>query len=251
MIRVAAAADVHFADDLAGTLRPKLDGIAEFADLFVLAGDLTKWGDPNEAEALARELAGCPVPVVAVLGNHDYQSDRQNEVRATMERAGVVVLDGETFTATIRGFEVGVAGAKGFCGGFPGAGATAFGEPEMKAFVEHSQREAERLGTALAELRSDVRIALCHYAPVPDTLHGEPPEIFAFLGSYYLGEAIDASGAELAIHGHAHMGSEEGMTPGGVPVRNVAWPVINAPYKVYAVPAGRGNRAASVESVRA
>ena len=122
---------------------------------------------------------------------------------------------------------------KGFGGGFAGASGAEFGEPEMKAFIRHTKERSEALGSALASLRTDVRVALMHYAPIRETLQGEPPEIFPFLGSYLLAEAVDRSGADLVIHGHAHRGTEHGVTPGGVNVRNVAQTVIRQAYAVY------------------
>jgi Icc-related predicted phosphoesterase len=182
---------------------------------------------------LAAELMDLGVPVFAVLGNHDHHSGRAAEVREAVEAGEVTVREGEGAVVELDGTRLGVAGAKGFGGGFAGKSATEFGEDEMKAFVRHTRSIAERLHQALAGLDADVRVALLHYSPVPDTLEGEPPEIFPFLGSYLLGEAIDAAGADLILHGHAHRGVEKGCTPGGIPVRNVALHVLNRPYTVY------------------
>jgi Icc-related predicted phosphoesterase len=171
-----------------------------------------------------------------VLGNHDHQSDQPHLVRKVIEEAGVVVLEGESTVVDVGGVRVGVAGAKGFGGGFPGACASEFGEPEMKAFVRHTREIADRLGAALADLEaqgSDRRVVVLHFSPVPDTLVGERLEIYPFLGSYFLAEAVDRVGADLVVHGHAHAGTERGTTPGGVPVRNVSQPVIGAAYRIY------------------
>jgi Icc-related predicted phosphoesterase len=233
VIRVAACADLHFGEDSAGTFRSAIADLKDRADVLLLAGDLTKLGRPEEAEVLAQELADAPVPVVAVLGNHDYHSDCNDAVRKALEEARAQVLEGETAVFDCNGSRVGVAGIKGFCGGFAGACATDFGEPEMKDFVRETKSAADRLGEALASLSTDVRLALMHYSPIKETLHGEPPEIYAFLGSYLLAEAVDHQGADLVIHGHAHRGIENGVTPGGIPVRNVAQPVINRPYRVF------------------
>jgi Icc-related predicted phosphoesterase len=235
MIRVAAVGDIHLGVDSAGTLRPHLEDIGERADILCIAGDLTKHGDPEEAAVLADELAELPIPIVTVLGNHDYQCDREELVRKVLVESGVTVLEGERAVYEINGSTVGVAGTKGFGGGFPGASCSDFGEPEMKAFVRHSKKLAASLREQLAALETDVKIALTHFSPVEETLRGERLEIFPFLGSYYLAEAIDDAGADLALHGHAHVGSEKGMTPGGVPVRNVAQPVLQHAYKVYCV----------------
>ncbi|MCU1279334.1 MAG: putative metallophosphoesterase, partial [bacterium] len=150
-----------------------------------------------------------------------------------MERAGLCVLEGESTLVEVGGRRIGVAGAKGFGGGFSGASASAFGEDVMKAFIGVTRRAADALGEKLAALSCDIRIALTHYSPARDTLFGEKPEVYPFLGSYLLGAAIDACAVDLAIHGHAHHGTERGITPGGTPVRNVAMPVLHAPYAIY------------------
>lgn len=235
MIRVAAVGDIHLGLDSAGTYAPHLESLSDRADIFLIAGDLTKHGDPEEAGVLASELRDVDVPIVCVLGNHDYHSDSEDLVRKVLEEAGVTVLEGEQATFEINGRTVGVGGTKGFGGGFPGASASDFGEPEMKAFVGHSRKLAVSLETALAEIEADVKIALTHFSPVEATLQGERLEIWPFLGSYFLAEAIDRTGVHLALHGHAHVGAEKGRTPGGVPVRNVAQPVIQHAYKVYCV----------------
>ncbi|HET6809478.1 MAG TPA: metallophosphoesterase [Acidimicrobiales bacterium] len=233
MIRVAAVGDVHFGPDARGRLRPHIEGLADEADVLLLAGDLTRLGLREEAEALAGELAGLPVPAVAVLGNHDYHSDHQDGIAGVMEDAGVQVLEGGSAVIEVGGSTVGVAGGKGFGGGFAGASGSDFGEPLMKAFVRHTVELAVQLHEQLDGLRTDWRVALTHYAPVDGTLRGERPEIYPFLGSVHLAEAVDRAGADLAVHGHAHAGSERGVTPGGVPVRNVAQPVIGRAYSVY------------------
>ncbi|MBO0681787.1 MAG: metallophosphoesterase [Candidatus Dormibacteraeota bacterium] len=230
MIRLAAVGDVHFAGDSEGRLRPHLDGAAGDLDLLLLAGDLTYRGLPDEAELLARELAGLPFPVVAVLGNHDYHQDRQAEIAGRLDRGGVRVLQGDSALLTIGGSRLLVAGVKGFGGGFAGACVTEFGEPEVKAFAAEARRSAQALQAALSGREADCRVALLHYAPVEGTLLGEHPGLWPFLGSYLLAEAADAGGASLVVHGHAHSGSPEAVTPGGVPVRNVAQSVIRSPY---------------------
>lgn len=236
MIRVAALGDPHAGVDSVGLLRPALDDMADRADMLLVAGDLTRHGDPEEAGVLAAELRDLGVPTVAVLGNHDHHADQPHLVRKVMEEAGVVVLEGESTVLDVGGVRVGVAGAKGFGGGFAGACATEFGEPELKAFVRHTREIAERLGEALAAVAGpdvDRRVVVLHFSPVEETLVGERLEIYPFLGSYLLAEAVDRTGADLVVHGHAHAGSERGTTPGGVPVRNVSQPVIGAAYRVY------------------
>ncbi|MFE9174515.1 metallophosphoesterase [Streptomyces kebangsaanensis] len=238
MIRIAAVGDIHMAPESQGTLRPAFDTLPECADVLLLAGDLTRHGTPEEARVVAREIRDLPVPVVAVLGNHDHHDERPEEVTAVLEDAGAQVLEGRGVVVPCGGARVGVAGTKGFGGGFVGRCAGEFGEPLMKEFVRYTRRCADGLRTALERLGEqgcDVRIALTHYSPVPETLAGEPPEIYPFLGSYLLAEAIDTAGADLAVHGHAHAGTENGMTSGGVRVRNVAQPVIGRAFHVYHV----------------
>ena len=237
MIRVAATADVHFGRDSAGTLRPQLEHLSERADVFCIAGDLTRHGEADEAEVLADELRDLPVPTVAVLGNHDYECDEAPGICGVLRDAGVYVLDNENHVVGVDGQKVGISGVKGFGGGFVGACGSDFGEPEMKAFIRHTKDVSSRLEELLRTMEADVRIVLLHYAPVPDTLRGERLEIFPFLGSYLLAEAVDRVGADLVLHGHAHNGAEKGITPGGVPVRNVAQPVIRFAYTVYNVEA--------------
>ncbi|PZM98110.1 MAG: metallophosphoesterase [Actinobacteria bacterium] len=233
MIRIAAVGDVHMDEDVLGRYRPALEQLPERADVLLLAGDLTRYGTVAEARCVATEFGGVGVPVIAVLGNHDYHCDEVPQVVSVLADAGITVLEGTSTVLTINGVRLGVAGAKGFGGGFAGRCASAFGEPEMKAFVQTTQAIADQLGQALRDMECDVRVALTHYAPVPDTLAGEPLEIYPFLGSYLLGQAIDSAPTALAVHGHAHIGTERGMTPGGVRVRNVAQPVIRQAYRIY------------------
>ena len=232
-IRVAAVGDIHVGVDSTGRLRPHLERLADDADLLLLAGDLTRVGEPDEAAVLVEELRGTEVPIVAVLGNHDYHAGQEKTVVGMLEDAGVRVLEGEGVVMETAAGRVGVAGVKGFGGGFAGACGSDFGEPLMKAFVAHTKEASDRLEEALAELDADVRVALLHYAPTETTLQGERLEIYPFLGSYLLGEAVDRAGASFVVHGHAHAGTERGHTPTGIPVRNVAQPVLRRPYNVY------------------
>jgi Icc-related predicted phosphoesterase len=242
MIRIAAVGDVHFGDDCAGCLTPHFESMGRDADVLLLAGDLTKHGLAEEAAVLANELREAPVPVMAVLGNHDYHCDAEDEIRAVLEGAGVTVLEGESALLHIGDETLGVVGTKGFGGGFAGACGTEFGEPEMKAFIRHTKNLARTLLDQLTALDADYKIALLHYSPVEDTLVGERLEIYPFLGSYLLAEAIDAAGADLAIHGHAHGGSEKGVTAAGTEVRNVAQPMLGRPYTVYRLGAEAGQK---------
>ncbi|MFF4803161.1 metallophosphoesterase [Streptomyces sp. NPDC001351] len=247
MTRVAAVGDIHLGPESHGVLRPAFETLPDCADLLLLAGDLTRHGTPEEALVVAKEVEDLAVPVVAVLGNHDHHGGCPDEVTAVLEDSGVRVLEGRSTVVTSGDTRVGIAGTKGFGGGFAGRCAGEFGEPVMKEFVRYSRQCADGLRTGLRELaraQCDVRIALTHFSPVPDTLAGEPLEIYPFLGSYLLAEAIDAEGADLAVHGHAHSGTEHGMTTGGVQVRNVAQPVIRQAFHVYNLPVREANRSA-------
>jgi Icc-related predicted phosphoesterase len=244
VIRVAAVGDVHLAPDIAGRHREGLQDVAERADVLLLAGDLTQHGTLEEAAVVADEYADLGVPVVSVLGNHDYHSDCEQEITALLRDAGIVVLEADGVVLDTAGGTLGVAGVKGFGLGFAGRCGSDFGEPEMKAFARHGRRSGEDLAAALEKVRgADVVVALTHYAPCDQTLIGEPPEIWPFLGNYTLGEAIDRAGANLAVHGHAHAGTEIGLTDGGTRVRNVAQPVIRAAYALYEVAADEMARA--------
>ncbi len=206
---------------------------AQDADILLLGGDLTNWGVVAEAEVLAGELRDLPVPVVAVLGNHDFHADQAEAIRTTLEEGGVRVLEGESAVFVVRGERVGIVGAKGFGGGFGKHCLAPFGEHEIKDFVRATRRAADSIGAALAGMRADYRIVLLHYSPIAETLRGEPEAIYPYLGSSILAEAIDEHGADLVLHGHAHGGSPLGVTAGGIPVRNVAIPVIKRPYVVF------------------
>jgi len=239
VIRIAAVGDLHYGAGSQDILRPSLQHLPGRADLLLLAGDLTRCGGPDEIKILADELRGLPLPVVAVLGNHDYHANREADVRRTLESAQVRVLEGEATALDIDGVRLGIAGTKGFGGGFRGAHGSDFGEPEMKAFVGHTKMLSDRLEHALTALEADLRIALLHYSPIEATLEGERLEIYPFLGSYLLAEAVDNAGADLVLHGHAHHGAEKGRTPAGIPVRNVAQPLIRHAYNIYTLDAHR------------
>jgi Icc-related predicted phosphoesterase len=239
VIRIAAVGDLHYGVGSQDILRPSLEHLRERADLLLLAGDLTRCGGSEEVKILADQLRNLPLPVVAVLGNHDYHGGNEAEVRRVLEGAQVRVLEGEAVTLDVDGVRVGIAGTKGFGGGFRGAHGSDFGEPEMKAFVGHTKMLSDRLERALAGLEADLRIALLHYSPIEATLEGERLEIYPFLGSYLLAEAIDKAGADLVFHGHAHHGQEKGRTPAGIAVRNVAQPVIRHAYNIYTLDADR------------
>lgn len=242
MIRVAAVGDIHLGTESRGKLAAALSDLGDHSDVFLLAGDLTHVGAPEEGEVVAEELADVEVPVVAVLGNHDHHTDHPDVVTRLLEDVGVTVLEGTGTVIDTANGPLGVAGVKGFGGGFPPAMASRFGEPEMKAFVRTAEQSAHSLRDALKALDTDVRIALTHYSPSRETLAGEPPEIHAFLGGVALAEAVDDAGTTVAIHGHAHIGSKVGETPGGTPVRNVALPLLDTAYEIFVIEGGRLRR---------
>lgn len=233
MIRIAAVGDVHYGKSSRNSLRTYFESLPDKADLLLIAGDLTQRGTLEEAQALADDLRNVQVPMVAVLGNHDYHSDQEGMVREILAESRVRTLEGDSIVLPIQGIRVGIMGLKGFGGGFGGACCTEFGEPETKAFARHAKLQADRMREGLLALKADFKIALMHYSPCEGTLLGERREIYPFLGSYLLGEAVDEGGANAAFHGHAHMGTERGVTPGGVPVRNVAQMVIRHAYNIY------------------
>jgi Icc-related predicted phosphoesterase len=222
-LRVAASADLHCRDDHHGRFRNFIKHINSVADLLLLCGDLTDRGLVSEAKVLAEELAALRIPVAAVLGNHDYEAGCAKEVMAELTKANVHILDGDHFI-----FEkvLGVAGVKGFGGGFGRATLQAFGESPIKAFVQEGVNESLKLEAALGQLDTPHKIVIMHYSPTDDTLDGENLEIRPFLGTSRLAMPIDYYGAEYVFHGHAHHGSRQGKTPRGVPVYNVAMPLL-------------------------
>ncbi len=226
VIRFAAVGDIHCTKDSAGTLRNVFAQASEAADALLLCGDLTDYGLPEEAKVLADELGAARVPIVAVLGNHDYESDAQDDVRRILADAGVRILDGEA--CEIEG--VGIAGAKGFAGGYGRGALGAWGERPIKQFVNEAIQEALKLESALAKLRTPDRIAMLHYSPIVGTVQGEPREIFAFLGCSRLEDPLIRYPVTAVFHGHAHRGRPEGKTVNGTPVYNVAMPLLRRTY---------------------
>jgi len=222
-LRIAAVGDIHVSKNSQGKFQPLFAQISSNADVLVLCGDFTDYGLPDEARILARELtASVNIPVIAVLGNHDYESGKQDEIRQTLSDAGVNVLDGEV--VEVHG--VGFAGVKGFAGGFGRGALGPWGEQAIKHFVQEAVDEALKLESALARLRTQRRVAVLHYAPIRGTVEGEPPEIFPYLGSSRLEDPINRYRVSAVFHGHAHRGSPEGKTSTGVPVYNVAMPLL-------------------------
>ena len=219
-LRVAAVGDLHVHENSSDAIQQVVHQVWRDADVLVLCGDLTHLGLPEEAERLAHELRECRIPVVAVLGNHDYQSGRADDVKKILKTAKVAVLEG-TETFELNG--VGFAGGKGFCGGFDKHMLTPFGEDAVKHFVTEAVNEALKLEVALQSLRTDRVVVVLHYAPIAATVVGEPPEIFPFLGSSRLAETIDHFDVSAVFHGHAHHGTSTGVTTKGTPVYNCCY----------------------------
>ncbi len=233
-MRIAATADLHFTPQSYDRIREQMNRVKDDADVLVLAGDLTNYGKPQDMESLLNAIVRLRIPTVAVLGNHDYESGKEAELMQMMTNEGIKVLDG-------TGYEregVGFAGTKGFLGGFGRGVLTAFGEREVKAFVQAAIDEAMKLERAVFQLRTQKRVVVVHYAPIVSTVQGEAPEIFPYLGTSRLAEVIDRHGADLVLHGHAHHGAADGKTVGGIPVHNVALNLLMSgsppcPYRVF------------------
>jgi Icc-related predicted phosphoesterase len=221
--RIAAVADIHYGKNAKGKLRDLFVDATSNADVLVIAGDLTEYGSPEEATVLAEDLrTHVRIPVIAVLGNHDFESGKSAEVQSALESVGVTFLDGSGIE--ING--IGFAGVCGFGGGFDRQMLSAWGEPLIKAFVQESVDHSLRLGKALTNLTTEKRVVVLHYSPIRNTVKGENPEIYPFLGSSHLESAIDNFGASVVFHGHAHGGEAEGKTAKDIPVFNVALPVL-------------------------
>jgi Icc-related predicted phosphoesterase len=235
---IAAVGDLHVTKASAGALQSLLAQLPPRTGVLLLCGDLTDYGLAEEARILAKELSTVKVPVIAVLGNHDFEGGQQAEISRILLNAGVRVLDGDA--TEVAG--VGFAGAKGFLGGFGRHTLEPWGEDTTKHFVREATEEALKLGSGLAKLRTPQRIALLHYAPIEATVIGEPPVIFPFLGNSRLEEPLNRFQVTAAFHGHAHHGSPQGRTAGGAPVYNVALPLLRAlypdrpPFLVYELP---------------
>jgi Icc-related predicted phosphoesterase len=243
VVRVAAVGDLHATKTSRGAFQPLFAAVAQAADVLVLCGDLTDYGLPEEAQVLVGEMAaGARIPTVAVLGNHDFEAGRPDDVRSVLAEAGVAVLDGES--CELRG--VGFAGAKGFAGGFGRGTLGAWGERAVKQFVQEAIDEALKLESALARLRTPRRVAVLHYAPIRGTVEGEPLEIFPYLGCSRLEEPLNRYPVTAVVHGHAHNGAPEGRTGSGVPVYNVSAPLLRKqhadrpPFRIIEVDAGDG-----------
>ena len=217
-MKLAAIGDLHCTDRSQGEIRRMLEGVDREARVLLLAGDLTNCGLLVDGEVLIEELGQLRLPKIAVLGNHDHENDRADELGMALSAAGVHMLNSST--CVIDG--IGFVGAKGFGGGFGQRRIQPFGERSIKTFVQASIEETTRLETAMKALATERKVALLHYSPVRETLLGESPEIFPFLGCSLLADALDRQGAAVILHGHAHNGTPGGRTAGGIPVHNVS-----------------------------
>jgi uncharacterized protein len=232
-VRVAAAADIHCADHNREAVRGAFEAVDGAVDLILLAGDLTTHGEPDQAAVLADSCRALATPVVAVLGNHDHHAGRRDEVVSVLTDGGIDVLERGHATYTVGGCQVGIAGTKGFVGGFRGLGLADFGEPSLRAIYAETTAEADTLARGLHEIAlCPFRIALLHYAPTAETLHGEPVEIWTFLGSDRLAAPILEHRPDLVLHGHAHAGAFEASLE-GIPVHNVSVPVMGRDFWVF------------------
>lgn len=239
-VRIAAVADLHCPRISPEELHGLFAYVSDQADILLLCGDLTDFGKPDEARQFVQQLsASGRIPILAVLGNHDYECEQHEEVNKILGGSGITLLDG---TATeVNG--IGFAGVKGFAGGFGDRALQPWGEMVLKRFVHEAVEEALKLESALAKLRTSQRIVLCHYSPILGTLQGEPAEIHPFLGSSRLEEPINRYAVTAVFHGHAHHGTPEGRTREGVPVYNVALPLLRnrfpdrRPVRILEVPA--------------
>lgn len=224
--RIAAVADIHVKATDKGIWADYFREISKRADIFLIGGDLTYTGDEVEAQVLSEELKNCNIPVVVVLGNHDHEKGRQKLIRHTLQSEHVHVLDGEFVVLN----NVGIAGIKGFGGGFDNHMLSLFGEEAMKLFVKEAVSESLSLDRALKRLDEEYedlkKVVLMHYSPIKSTITGEPDEVFPFLGCSRLEEPLNRYTIEAVFHGHAHKGFHEGKTHGGVKVYNVAWPIL-------------------------
>jgi Icc-related predicted phosphoesterase len=232
-VRLAAAGDVHCHEANRERVRAAFAALDERADIVLLAGDLTTHGEPEQAAVLADACSELSVPVVAVLGNHDWHANRADEVSAVLEESGIVVLERATTTCTVAGVEIGIVGAKGFVGGFPGSHLPDFGEPLLREVYAETTRDVKAVARGLKEIaQCPVRVVLLHYAPIAETLVGEPAGIWSMLGCDRLAAPITEHEPDLVLHGHAHAGTFQGAI-GAVPVYNVSVPVMGRDFWVF------------------
>jgi Icc-related predicted phosphoesterase len=237
-VRIAAAGDIHCTPERRAEIEASFAGVAGEADLVLLAGDLTTCGEPEQAAILADACRGLQVPVVAVLGNHDWHADRSSEIVRVLEEAGVTVLERGWIVCDLEGTNVGIAGTKGFVGGFPDSALPDFGEPLLRQVYAETTAEVDALEEGLQAIADcPLRVVLLHYSPTATTLEGEPKGILAFLGSDRLARPVIEHVPDLVLHGHGHAGTFEGFI-GKVPVYNVSIPVMGRNFWVFELEVG-------------
>lgn len=235
-MKIAAVGDIHVGETSAGQYTKLFDDISQNADILVLCGDLTQHGKATEAHILAQDLSSCKIPVIGVLGNHDFESNEVAEINEILKQARMVMLDGTSYTYK----DVGFAGIKGFGGGFDNLILSSWGEPAIKEFVKEAVNESLKLEKALSELETDKKVVIMHYSPIRATVVGEPECIFPFLGSSRHADTINRLGATVVFHGHAHHGTHEGKTSKDIPVFNVSYAIMeklnpSSPYRLFEI----------------
>lgn len=251
-LRVAATGDVHCSEERCQELAQALADVSQRADVLLIAGDLTTHGEPSQAASFAAICRTLELPVFAVLGNHDWHVDRRDDVIAELVAGGIEVLEGASASVRLAGYSLGIAGAKGFVGGFSGASALLadFGEPALRQLHRITTHEVQVLDGALSEISEcEIRIALMHYSPISETLAGEPEGIWPFLGSERLAGPIAEHGPDLVLHGHAHEGAQQGSIDAGersVPVYNVSMATLKRPYTVFELHAAERSSASAL-----
>lgn len=235
-IKIAASADLHVHEQSEDIYKPVFKDIHQKADVLALAGDLTASGRLKEVRVLLHELRPVKIPIVAVLGNHEYHNRKQDKIKEILLGEGIHILDGDCVQFEVDGLTAGFSGSKGFLAGFDKRAIPDFGEQSLRVLVDELFHEMNKMRQGLKNLNTDVKVLMMHYSPTRDTIIGEHPEIFAFLGSHVLAIPADEFEVDVVLHGHSHYGREKGLTEGGTPVRNVCIPVLRKPFTIYELP---------------
>lgn len=236
MIKIAAVGDLHTHKNSKDFLKPGFRNINQTADVLILAGDLTSKGRIAEINVLVEELSEVKIPVIAVLGNHDYHNKNHIQIFKILLENNIHVLDGGCISIKVNNKTIGFTGTKGFCGGYGKRSIPDFGEHSLRLLVDEIGHEADKIDRGLSKLNTDYKVVVLHYSPTIETLKGEDPQIYFFLGGSMLAKPIDDHKPDLVFHGHTHYGVETGYTEGGVPVRNVSMPMIRKPYSIISLP---------------
>ncbi len=239
-IRIAATGDLHVHEKSTDLYKPVFKDLHKQADILTIAGDFTASGQLKEVKVLLHELKPVKIPIVVVLGNHEFHNRKQEEIKEILLDNGIHVLDGGCIQFDINGTTVGISGSKGFLAGYDKRAIPDFGEQSLRVLVDELLNEVHKMREGLKNLKTDIKILLMHYSPTRDTIKGEHPEIYPFLGSHVLGKPADEFEIDVIFHGHSHYGVEEGRTEGGTPVRNVCVPVLKKPFAVYELPFSSG-----------